>query len=205
MKTTIIVVLIVLIVGVIQFFRNKKESLVSNSSELLEAGQLLFPNKKIQFESFFNSYSTDKEKFLSDNEDLLAEYDNFDLNKIKSIEIIYIFGDSNNQLFLTDWRGEETEREIENFMKNNLQIKSDWLNVNKLRIGISEEKQRDGKFIIELFKTIDKDLATMNKKLIFMDLGWDSYVYTVVDEVSYKTLIEKFGTHFHGTEKLKSK
>ncbi len=190
------------------FLTDKKEKSLKNGSfsvnqiELLEFGQLLFPIHKNEFQNFFNSFISDKKRFLTENEELLKNYDNFELDKLKAIEAIYVFGDSKEQLWLTDWRGEENEREIENFLENKLQIKADWTNLNKLKSGVDQEKQRDGKFIIDVLKTVDKDLELMNKRIIFLDLGWDAYVYTVVDQSSFKTISDKFGKLIHGTENL---
>lgn len=203
MKYIVIVILTIIIVGIIQVFQNKKGNLLINNTDLLEAGQLLFPALKTDFEILFKSFLKDKKTFLIDNQELLENYDNFELDKLKSIEVIYIFGDSKKKLWMTDWRGEENEREIENFIENKLKIKSDWTKTIELRKGYDKEKQRDGKFIIDLLKTIDKDLDTLSKKLIFLDLGWDAYVYTVVDQDSFKTITDKFGTLFYGTEKLR--
>lgn len=185
--------------------RNNKGNELEKTSqkELLETGQFLFSELHIEYETFINSYHKDKNKFLSENEDLLSNYDNFELKRLKPIELIYIFGDSNQKLCLTDWRGEENEKEIENFLDDKLRVKNDWKNVNEIRKGFDKEKQRDGEFIIDLLKTIDKDLETLNKRLIFFDLGWDAYIYTVVDKASYKTITDKFGILFYGIEKLR--
>jgi hypothetical protein len=203
MKYIVIAIFTIIIVGALQAFRSKKGNFLFSNSDLLEAGQLLFPNLKTDFEVFFISYLNDKKTFLAENEELLEEYDNFELDKLKAIEVIYIFGDSKEKLWMTDWRGEENEREIENFLENKLQIKTNWTKVNELRNAADEETQRDGIFIMELLKTIDKDLEPINKRLIFIDLGWDAYVYTVVDRTTFTTISDKFETQFHGTEKLK--
>ena len=203
MKYIVIAILTIIIVGAIQAFRNKKGNLLINNSDLLGTGQLLFPELKTDFEVFFNTFIKDKKIFLSDNKELLEDYDNFELSKLKPIEVIYIFGDSKEKLWMTDWRGEENEREIEHFIESNLKIKIDWTNVNGLRKGADEGKQRDGEFIIDLLKAIKNDLEPINKTLIFFELGWDAYVYTVVDQASYKSISETFGALFHGTEKLR--
>jgi hypothetical protein len=191
---------------------NKKITLRKTSQEeLIEIGQYLFADFYTDFATFFNSFLNDKKTFLVENKELLEEYvlpeskyaDNFELDKLKAIEVVYIFGDSKQKLNLIDWRGEENEREIEIFLEDKLRIKTDWKNVNELREGVIEEKQRDGKFIIDLFITIDKDLEPLNKRMIFFELGWDSYVFTVVDQTSYKTLTANFGIYFYGTEKLR--
>lgn len=186
-----------------EFNHSIKSNLIFvNQTELLEAGQLLFPNHQPGFEKFFNLFISDKKEFLTENRELLKDYKNFDLEKLQAIEIIYIFGDNKKLLWITDWRGEENEREIESFLQNKLQIKTDWTNVNKLRKEADSEKQRDGNLIIDLLKAIDKDLEPIHKKMIFLELGWDSYVYTVVDQTSFKTINDKFGKLFQGIEKL---
>ena len=184
-------------------YNNSKLSVKATDKELIDIGAMLFPKLKTDFETFINTYLKDKKRFIIENEELLEDYENFELDKLNPIQVIYIFGDSKGKLLMTDWRGEENEREIENFLEYQLQIKTDWKNVTDIRKGLEEEKQRDGLFIIDLLKTIDKDLETLNKRLIFLNLGWDAYVYTVIDQVSYKNITDKFGTLFHGTEKLR--
>lgn len=183
--------------------KNIKSSLKTNDKEFIDIGTILFPEQKIDFESYYNTFLNDKKRFLTENEELLKDYENFEFDKLKPLEILFIFGDSKSQLLLTDWRGEENEREIENFIERKLRIETDWKNVNGIRKCVDEESQRDGEFLIDLLKTIDKDLEPLNKRLIFLELGWDSYVYTVVDQHSYKTIIHKFGKLFYGTEKLR--
>lgn len=182
---------------------DSKLSVKTNDKELFDIGAILFPELITDFETFFNTFLKDKKRFTTKNRELLEDYGNFELDKLNPIEVIYIFGDSKGKLLTTDWRGEENEREIENFLEDKLQIKTDWKNVNEIRKGVDEEIQRDGKFIIDLLKTIDKDLEPLNKRLFFLDLGWDAYVYTVINQDSYKTITDKFGAHFHGTEKLR--
>ncbi len=202
MKYLVIAILTIIIVRVIQAFRNKKSNVLVNNSDLLEAGQLLFPELKTDFKVFYETFLKNKKDFIANNIDLLKGYDNFELNKLKPIEAMYIFGDSKKKLWMTDWCGEENEREIENFIENELKISTEWTIANELRKGADEVTQRDGKFIIDLLKSIDKDLTSINKSLLFLDLGWDAYVYTVVDQTTLKTINEKFGTLFYGTEKF---
>lgn len=182
---------------------DSKLSVKTYDKELIDIGTLLFPELKTYFETFFNTFLNNKKRFLTENKQLLEDYDNFQLDKLTPLEVIYIFGDSKEKLWMTDWRGEENEREIQNFLEDKLQIKTDWKNVNEIRKEVDEEKQKDGKIILDLLKTIDKDLEALNKRLIFLDLSWDAYVFTVVDQVSYKSITDNFGTLFHGTEKLR--
>jgi len=172
------------------------------NDELVEVGKFLFPNYLSDFQIFISSFLHNKAKFISENKVLLLSYDNFEMNKLKPIDVIYIFGDSKKLLNLTDWRGEENESEIEIFLEENFQISSDWKNTIKLRKASDEDDQYEEGFIIDLFKAIDKDLKPLHKRLVFLDLGWDSYSYTIVKQSSHKILTERFGSLFHGTEHL---
>jgi hypothetical protein len=199
MKSLIMLFVALAIVFAIQAFRKKK----GNRSSLLDIGKLLFSNDKEGFDSFYNLYLSDKAKFLSENDEFLQEYDHFDLQKLKPIEVLYLFGNAKELLCMTDWRGEENEQEIETFIDHLLTQKHTWTNTSNLRVGTDEDKQRDGKFIIDLLKSIDKDLQTINQRLVFFDLGWDAYVYTTVDSNTFREVISTSPNEFHGVEKLK--
>jgi len=187
--------------------QKSNEDAISNKNtkeDLSQTGQYVFPEFTTEFETFYNLYLNNKKLFLSSNKSLLVHYDNLELDELKPIEVLYIFGDSKQKIGMTDWRGEENEREIENFLESNLQIKALWNNANELRKTVAKENQNNSEFIIDLLKTIDKDLKPLKKKIVLFDLSWDAYVYTVVSQTSYKMLTEKFGTLFHGTEKLRT-
>lgn len=179
--------------------RNRKKL---KNDELVEAGKYLFPDYFSDFEIFIKSFLQNKAKFILENKAFLLGYDNFEMNKLKPIDVIYIFGDSRKLFNLTDWREEENESETEHFLEETFDIKSEWKNTNRLRKGSDEDDQDEGGFIIDLFKAIDKDLKPIHKRLVFLDLGWDSYVYTIVTQRSYKILAERFGILVHGTENL---
>lgn len=185
---------------------DRKEKSIKHSSlnqiDFLEIGKLIFIDNKNEFQSFFNLFISDRETFLQTYNDALEDYSNFELNKINSLEALYIFGDIREQLIITDWKGEENEKEIESFFETNLKIESDWSNSNKLRSIIDERNRIEGKFIVELLKAIDSDLRLINKKILFLNLEWDAYVYTVVDKNSYNKITEKDNSSFYGTEKM---
>lgn len=202
MKYILIAFLTVVILGVLQAFRSKSKNRLIKESDLVELGELLFPSISLEFETFFNSYINTRDSFLTENKDLLEEYDNFELEKLKAIEVIYIFGDYKNKLWMTDWRGEENTKEIEQFLESALDIKCEWNQVKRLRFKADEKEYEDGEFVISLLKAIDTDLEQINKKLIFLNLGWDSYVYTAVDQASVKIITEKYGSLFHQAENL---
>lgn len=170
--------------------------------DLGEVGPYLFPACIKDFELFFNSFLNDKEAFLSEYKIVLEAPDNFELDKLKPIEVIYLFGKSKEQWQLTDWRGEENENEIESFVETKLKVEIHWKHVSELRKRIGLEAQRDGKFILDLFVAVDKDLKPLSKKLIFLDMNWDAYVYTLVEQSSYDSITGSFKASFCGSEEL---
>ena len=185
-----------------QALNSKSDSKAHTNIELLQIGQLLFSKNNLEFEMFYNSFLTNYNDFITQNEELLKNYKNFGLDKLKAIDVIYIFGDARDLFLTTDWKGYENEHEIEYFIETKLNIKPDWANVNSLKQKVIVKKQNEGKFITDFLKAIDKDLAPLNKKLIFLTLDWDAYVYTVVDKSSCFLLKEKFDTLIYGTENL---
>ena len=174
-----------------------------NNAEFLEAGQLLFPNHKPEFGKFFNSFINDKTKFISEYDELLQDYDNFEIEKLKAIEVLYIFGDGKKQLRMIDWRGEENEKEIEAFIEKRLKQKVTWTNAAKFRTDNAKADQRDGGFVIDLFKQIDKDLQLINQRLIFFSLSWDAYVFTTISTKSFEQITTKLPNHFEGADQLR--
>jgi hypothetical protein len=202
MKSLTFAVLTFVVIGAIQFFRNRKRNRLAKESSFSEIGRLLYPDHVAAFDTIFNAYLTDTKKFVRENEELLEEYD-FDDGEIKAIELLYIFGDMKEKVSMTDWRGEENSKEVEEFIERMMLVKPVWTNTNQLRANSKEDDERDGDFIIDLFKAIDKDLNVLDKKLIFYQLGWDAYVYTVVDSKTFKDIIAKAPGSFVGSAKLK--
>lgn len=194
-----IYILVILVLASLMYLLKDHKKSRTSEAELLKTGVLIFQNHKDEFENFYNVYLYDKKKFLAQEE--LQE---FDLENLRPIDVLYIFGETKNLVQLIDWRGEENEAEIETFIEDNLlKQKHTWTNTSKLRVGVSEEKQRNGTFIIDLFKSIDKDLATLNQQMIFFDLGSDAYAYTLVDSKTFDEIIITSSDHFHGTNKLR--
>lgn len=202
MKSLTFAVLTFVVIGAIQFFRNRKRNQLAGGSRFSEIGRLLYPDDAAGFDIFFTPYLTDPKKFIKEHEELLEEYD-FDNDAIKAIELLYIFGDSKEKVFMTDWRGEENPKEAEEFIERMMPVKPAWTNTSQLRANSKESDERDGDFIIDLFKTIDKDLSILGKKLIFYQLGWDAYVYTVVDSKTFGEITAKAPGDFVGSAKLK--
>jgi len=185
------------LLSLIYIMRDRKKSIESDS-QLEKIGMLIFPDYKDEFKKFYDLYLQDPKQFLAQKE--LQE---FDLGEMRAIDVLYAFGELKSLVHLIDWRGEEDEDQIETYLENNhLKQKHTWTNTSKIRVGVSEEKQRNGKFIITLFKSIDKDLQPINQRLIFLDLGSDAYAYTIVDSNTFDEIISHSPSNFHGSNKL---
>lgn len=202
MKSLIIGSLTVLILAAIQAYRSRKGKRQTSDTALLEAGKILYATDKQAFEDFFNLFVADKKKFIAEKEDVLEDYD-FENDELRAIDILYIFGDQRGKLIFTDWRGEENTREIEEFIRQKLNLSPAWTQTDKLRATATEENERDGKYILALLKAIDHDLNALNKRLLFFNLGWDAYVCTVLDKATFTQIKELAPNDFHGADKLK--
>lgn len=195
----LIYMLVILVIASLIYLYKDNRKNVKSDSELLRIGMLIFQNHKEEFASFYNLYLHDRKKFAAQKE--LLE---FDLENLKPIDVLYIFGESKNLVHLIDWRGEEEEEKIETYIEDNiLKGKHTWTNTSQLRVGVSEKKQRNGKFIVDLFKSVDKDLQTIDQRIIFFDLGSDAYAYTTVDSKTFGDILINSPDNFHGTNKLK--
>jgi hypothetical protein len=149
--------------------------------EYLEIGKLLFENNMEEFETFYNI--------------------SFQKNKIKlsPIEIIQDFSSIKNLSLIVDSNGEENEGEVKSFVSLLINKDISWTNTNNLyeeNINYPEDQF----YILKLFKAIDNDLVEVNKKLLFFDLGTDSYIFTVTDKRKYHIICKC--KDFHGSEKL---
>jgi hypothetical protein len=180
----------------------RKRKIKNTKIDSLEIGQLLYPDPKKEIQTFLNLYHADFEKFKNKYCKILKNYNDFDLENLRPIEMLYIFGDNKQLINLTDWRGEENLNEIKEYIEKQLKQEIGWTNTTNLRAKVNEELQTDGKFIIDLFKHIDKDLQTINQKLIFFNLNWDSYVFKTIDCLTFELITNKASDFFHGTENL---
>lgn len=186
--TEYIFVLLILLFAILysydkkELLKNKKE-LKEKKSKYLKFGKLIFKNQVTEFEEFFYQYINSKDI------------------KTKPIKIIQSFAEINKLSFIVDWRGEENEGEIQNFIISKIDENILWTNTN-----IFKEKyidKEDGVYIIDFLKNIDKDLKVINKKMLFLNLNSDSYIFLVTDISTFKEINKIEKIDFYGSEKLK--
>lgn len=156
-----------------------------NKSAFLEVGKILFQKHENEFIAFYNSYL--KEKNSTD----------------RAIDILIEFAELKEIGLLIDWRGEENEFEIQEFISQQINKEISWKNADLLRGKHGDKDLNNGDFVIKLFKAIDKDLMSHELKLLFLDTGGDSYYLMIVKNNIYQEIIAKKLNDFHGVSKLK--
>ena len=177
------------LIYLVRFEIKSKKALTRNKSQYLELGKLLFKNYTNDFEVFYNSYLQGENEVIS--------------KSLRPIETLQKFTEKKGLSLIIDWKGEENEGEIEEFINSRIEKTISWKNTTKLREYNTCDVTRDSKFIIRLFKTIDKDLEEIKKKLLFFELGTDTFIFTVTDTTTFRKIIKIESKDFYGTEKLR--
>jgi hypothetical protein len=165
--------------------RKAKKQETSKKYEYLEVGKLLFKNHSTDFEVFYNAHLNAGKK------------------NIRGIESLNDFADQKKLTLMIDWRGEENDGEVEAFIGTQIDATISRTYTNDCRAKYKDDDTGNSEFIIHLFKAIDKDLKGLHKKIIFFDLGTDSYIFTVTDTTTFKEIMKHERVNFYGTEKLK--
>ncbi|MDI9873043.1 DUF6630 family protein [Flectobacillus rivi] len=165
--------------------------------DIQQVGYLLFPDLNRKFDEFLELYTKNKVSFQK-------LYQELQRNKMElsQLELIQSFGSINQRLSLTDWKGEENEFEIQDFIDKQVQQSIIWENTNALGKSVTLDKQRDGKFIIQLFQAIDLDLQSANGRLLFLNLDWDAYVFLPVTTQTFDKIFKIAPNHFKNVNEL---
>jgi len=176
----------------------KRPSTKAKASDLMDIGKVLFTGYENEFEAYYQLYLSDKKQFH-------ATYPidrTNDEEPLTPIEALQAFGDDQQKTGFIDWKGEEEPNEIEEFIAAQISASPLWTNTVSLRNSVPENRQRDGKFIVKLFKAIDKDLQTIQLRLLFLDLGWDAYVFLPTTKKTFDQVLEKAPNYFQRVEEL---
>jgi hypothetical protein len=163
---------------------------------------LLFQNEANRFQSYFELYSHDFEKFKTQYKTIFKKFCESDTDHVEPLDALYIFGRESDFFYLIDWHGEERMYEIEEYIENFLHKKRGWKNTDIVRSQSTLSHQRDGKFIVKLFHSIDSDLQEEDKRLLFLDLGGDSFIFTVVDISLFRKILTQAPGYFFSVEDI---
>jgi len=176
---------------------SKKKKKNHADINFLYVGELIFADCKDEFHEFFNLYLSNKKNFQ-----LKYKLDLQGNTNLKPIEILQAFGDFKQKLGLIDWRGEENINEIDKFIENQISKNLVWTDTVSLRASVDVSKQRDGQFIIKLFKSIDKDLQSIGYRLLFFDMEWDAYVFIPTSTEVFDKILEYAPSRFQSVDEL---
>ena len=97
---------------------NKRKIKPNTKFNIKQVGQLLFPDLTESFEIFINLYNKNKAKFWTTYKDIQE-----DKTELLQLELIQLFGDINGKLGFIDWKGEENEFEINEYIEEQIQKK----------------------------------------------------------------------------------
>jgi hypothetical protein len=165
--------------------------------DIHQVGYLLFPDLNRKFDEFLVLYATDKVSFQKQYQELKGN--NMELSPL---ELIQSFGSINQRLGLTDWKGEENELEIQDFIDKQVPQTIIWKISDALRKSVTLDKQRDGIFIMQLLQAIDLDLQSTNVRLLFLNLDWDAYVFLPVTTGTFDKIFKMAHHHFKNVFEL---
>lgn len=181
----------------IGIFKRQNSKDTKEKFDTKQVGFLLFPDLKVEFENYLDLYKTNKSEFRKKYKEHQKDIEDFtELNLIQS------FGDIKQKLGFIDWKGEENEFEIDEYIEGQVQKEITWTKSNLLRKSISVDKQRDGKFIVKLFQAMDKDLQLLNLRLIFLNMGWDAYIFLPVTQQTFDKIFELAPNQFENAKDL---
>ncbi len=166
----------------VEKYFDKAENL--NKPAFLEVGKILFQKHENEFIAFYNSYLKEKN------------------STSRPIDILIEFAELKELGLVIDWRGEENEFEIQEFISQQINKEISWKYANVLRAKHVDKDLNNGDFVIKLIKAIDKDLTPHELKLLFLDSGGDSYYLMIVKNNIYQEVINKKLNDFHGSNKL---
>lgn len=161
-----------------------KSSAIRQKIQYLELGRILFKSCSNDFETYY------KEHLNSGNQ------------TSRPIDVLVAFAETKELAFIVDWRGEENEGEIEDFVTSSVEGPVAFSATHALRKRNPDVATRDGKFIIRLFKALDSDLEHGGHRLIFFNTEGDSYALMVSDAETHDTIMNTKGVDIHGAEKL---
>jgi len=176
---------------------SKKKTDTSAGFDITKVGHLLFPDLHKDFDAFLKLYTTDKTEFGKKYKEIQP-----DSAELSPLELIQSFGDINQKLGFIDWKGQEDEFEIQDFIQEQIRQDISWTKSNNLKQSVAQDKQRNGKFIVKYFQAIDTELRLINFRLLFLNMGWDAYVFLPVTSQAFDKIFQLAPNQFENANEL---
>ena len=179
MKKYLTITIIIIATIIFSSFKNNIIRLVDDTTAFIKIGKILFPKHSDDIEKCITLFSKNEAEFVEKYENLVNEYDVI-VGESSMTELLFSYGDSKNKVIYIDWRGEENEGEIEEYIQNTLSFQIDFTETTKFRKQSIELEKRDGEFVLNLFNEINTDLFKSGLILAFFNIEWDAYGFMVI-------------------------
>jgi hypothetical protein len=176
------------IMGLLSSFKNIFNN-EQNIDIYIEIAKIIYPENETEINNCFNLYKENKKKFRKDFEEIIEEFD-FDSENGTLTELLYSFGEWKGKTVYIDWRGEENEGEIEEYISDIINKKIDFKITKELREKAINTDQRDGVFIKKLFNSIQIDLNNNGYEIMFFNIDWDGYGFTVINQSDVNNILK---------------
>jgi hypothetical protein len=139
----------------------------------LDLGKNLYHTHSAEFENYYEEYLEDIGCFKDFNWDVIGDYE---FKRLNPFNVLFAYGAHYEHLLYLDWRGEENDGEVIKFIEMTFPKQDfEWLSTLEFLKKSNVQDKRDGDYILDLFKTIDKDLNKSNYGLLFFNTDADGY------------------------------
>lgn len=204
MSTKLILIgLTVIVIIVAETIYRQKHSLGNpfKKADFEQVGKLLYTEHLDEYQTYINSFRSDPDVFMAEHKELIDEY-GFD--ELTEFDAFRLFGEDKGYFIYMDWRGEENVGEVESFIQKRLKsVIIDWSNISKLRSHSETIDQRDGNFILELYKAADADLRNIGYALLFQNIDADGYSFMPVNLETFQKVKSFAPNHFKSAIEIK--
>ena len=183
----LIYVNLILIMGILSSFKGIFGG--NDFEQHLEIGKIIYPKNDNEISSCFNLFKDNKKKFKKDFKMLIDDYE-FDSDNGSLTELLFSYGDWKNKTIYIDWRGEENEGEIEEYILEIIENKINFKNTTELRKKSVDIEQRDGKYIKQLLLNINKDLNVAGYEVLYFNIDWDGYGFIIAEKSEVQKILK---------------
>lgn len=186
----IILIGAVTVVFVTRSEAREAQELAKKRLQYQEIGKVIFSDHADDFQQYYDAY--------------LRKSGKKGAKAPTPIRVLHDFAEKKERLLIIDWRGEENEEEVEEYIEAQLGKEVPWRHTTELRKTSTNAGAWDGKFIAPLFTAIDQDLKALNKRLLFLVTGSDSFTFIVTDATTFDRVMDFQSEELVGIEKLKA-
>lgn len=168
--------------------------------ECFSVGKLLFENYELEFNKYYSLYLKDKIAFCKKYKRVLNKV-SVGLEDLKHVDVLYAFASDKKLTQIINASCEENEFGIEEAIEKLLETKVSLLNTQSLRALPRREGEEEYEFVIEILKSIDKDLQNINMRLLFLDSVRDNHIVLCIKKDVFEFINGKNILEIHGVDR----